>query len=386
MPRVRFLMLMTAVSATAIVSLSAAQATPPAREEACGLEDVVPWRPRRIGDIGSKTLTAAERATVDARLEAVEGLMRKSPYARPRGFAVLPFFSIHEITNRTQLYAYGFNLLAYRYCSMYEVAAHLLLDFNPSPMVWSEGDRPMLDEGGDALYTERVRTPTLFGATAMFGRFQEENTEGLFVLFTTDGMSPTLPVTREEYLRAMIFTFEGKNQEKVKAAASIASKTQYERWMEDAPERRKRNEEVYAIVAKNNPAQAAKMRADMEKAELAQTKNLRKADADERAQMDRNMAAVKAPGQKYRAQIAAMTPAERSSPAFVVGDDLVPAGTANAHAIVRRNPAFYRAGRSPLEPRAIVVRVPNVFKPYWPQQEQLYKQLDWAAIRKMVNP
>jgi hypothetical protein len=379
-------MLLTAVSAMTVVSLSGAQGKPPARVESCGPNDVVPWWPRQNNNLGSETLTAAERAAVEARLGAVEGLIRKSPYSTTRGFAVKPVFSIHEITNRTQLYPYGFVLNAMRWCDKFAPEAHLQLEINPNPQAWSEGDRPMLDEGGDGLYTERIRTPTLFGATATFGRFHEENTEGLFVLFTTDGMSPTVPVTREEYLRAMIFTLEGRNQEKVKSAAAIASKTPYERWLEEAPARKKRNEEVYAIVAKSNPAQAAKMRADMEKAELAEAEKLRKTDAYERAQLDKNIAALKAPGEKYRAQIAAMTPAERTSPAYLVGYDIVPAGTPNAHAIVRKNPAFYRAGRSPLEARAILVRMESAFKPYRPQQEQLYKQLDWAAIKKMVNP
>lgn len=41
---------------------------------------------------------------------------------------------------------------------------------------------------------------------------------------------------------------------------------------------------------------------------------------------------------------------------------------------------------SPLEPRAILVQMPNGLEDEWPQQEQLYKRFDWAAIRKMVNP
>lgn len=146
---------------------------------------------------------------------------------------------------------------------------------------------------------ERVRTTTLFGATATFGRFHEEPSEGLYVLFTAGGQSPTLPVSREEYLRAMIFTLEGKDQEKIKAAAAITSKTPYERWMADAPERKRRNEELYAIVASTNPAQAATMRADMEKAELAETEKLEKGDAYERAQVAKNLAGLTLLGDKY---------------------------------------------------------------------------------------
>lgn len=353
---------------------------------ACGPNDVVPWWPRFVANAGGNTLSAADRATVEARLGAIEALMRKTPYATPRGMAVQPWFSYHEMTNRTELYTYGFVLATFGRCSKYdEGGAHLLLDINPKPMAWSEGDRPMPDEGGDGLYTERVRTPALFGTTATFGRFQDENTEGVYLLFTTGGQSPTVPVTREEYLRAVIFSLEGKNGEKVKTAAAIVSKTPYERWMEEAPERKTRHEELYAIVAKTDPSQAAKMRADMEKAELAETEKLKKGDAYERAQLGKNLAGLTAMGDRYRAQIAAMTPAERTSPAFVVGLDLVSAGTPDAHAIVRKDPTFYRAASSPLEPRAILVRMPNARKDDRSQQAELYKQLDWAAIKKMVN-
>ena len=63
---------------------------------------------------------------------------------------------------------------------------------------------------------------------------------------------------------------------------------------------------------------------------------------------------------------------------LVVSDD--------RRAIVRKNPAFYRARTSPLEARAILVSMPNGYKELWPQQEALYKQFDWAALKKMVNP
>ena len=352
----------------------------------CGPNQVVPWWPRAQYTGGAESLNAAERRAIETQLTAVEALMRKTAYLTPRGFAVRPAFSYHEITDRTRLFPYGFALVTFSRCNKYdEHGADITVDFNPDPMVWSQSDRPMLDEAGDGLYAEHVRTPTLFGATATFGRFHEEVSYGFFVLFTAGGQSPTLPVTREEYLRAMIFTLEGKNQEKVKASAAIWSKTPYERWMDEAPDRKKNNEELYAIVAKTNPAQAAKMRADMERAEQAETEKLKRSDAYERAQVSKNLAGLAILGDKYRAQIAAMTPQERASAAFLVGDDLVPAGTPNAYAIVRKNPAFYRAGASPVQPRALIVKMPNAYPEYRAQQAELYKQLDWAAIKKMVN-
>lgn len=109
-------------------------------------------------------------------------------------------------------------------------------------------------------------------------------------------------------------------------------------------------------------------------------------DAYERTELGKNLALFNAIGDKLRAQIAAMSPQERASPAFLVGDTLAAAGAPNTYAVVRANPAFYRARRSPVEPRAVLVLMPNSYKELWRQQEQLYTQLDWAAIKKMVNP
>jgi hypothetical protein len=81
-----------------------------------------------------------------------------------------------------------------------------------------------------------------------------------------------------------------------------------------------------------------------------------------------------------------MSPQERSSPALMNGLDLVPQGTPNTYMIVRKNAAFYHARTSPLEARAILVSMPGACKEERPQQEQLYKQFDWAALKKMVNP
>lgn len=354
----------------------------------CGPNQTTAWWPRASFTATNDPISAADKTAIEAELIAVEGIMRKTPYATPRGFAVRPSFAYHDITSRNQLYSYSFLLVVFLRCNKYdEHGADIDVMFNPDPQEWSQGDRPMRDDRGDALYAEDVRTETLFGATATFGRFHEENVEGGFsVLFTAGGESPTLPVTREEYLRFRIFEHEGRDQEKLKAMTAAFSKTQYQRWLEDAPERKKRNEELFAIIAASDLAQAAKTRADMEKAEQAETDRLRKNDAYERAEWAKGLAQYRATGDKLRADIAAMSPQERASPVFLVGATLVPPGTPNAYAIVRKNPAFYRARRSPLEPRAVLVHMPGSHKELWSQQEQLYRQLDWAAIKKLVNP
>lgn len=307
---------------TAVVSVALALTLPTASlipagaaQPQCGPNDVGPWWPRVVTSEGAKTLTAAERAAVERQLAAVETLVRKSPYATPRGFAVEPIFGFHEITDRTQLYSYMFTADTKHLCNKFdEYASHLIVTFNPSPMEWSAGDRPYRSERGEAFYLERPRRTAILGSTATFGAFHEEgtNTSAFFLLYTTADEPPTLPVSREEYLRFKIFEIEGKD-------AALK-------------------------------------------------------------------AAFKEFGDGYRAQIAAMSAQERASPAHLLGVDLVAPGTPYAYALVRKNAAFYKVRTSPFEPRAILVQMPNGHKDEWPQQEQLYKQFDWAALRKMVNP
>ena len=373
---------------TCVVAMSVS-ATAQVQVTSCGPKDVVPWWPRVLLDAGAKTLTAAERKTVDTRLAAVEALTRKTNYATPRGFAVRPVFSIHEIKSRTELYEYSFHIATFDKCTKYdEHGADFVLQINPEPISWSMGGQPAVDERGENVYVERPRRQALHGSTATFGGFLEDNTNtsAFYVLFTTGNEPPVLPLSREEYLRLRIFEHEGRNQEKLKALIAHLSQTPYERWIAEAPERRKRSEELFALIATSNPAQAAKTRADLEKADQAEGEKLKRADAFEREKGARDVATMKAIGDKYRAQLAAMTPAERASPAYVEGYDLVAAGTPDAVMFVRKNPAFYRARTSPLEPRAVLVSLPGAYPHNRPQQAEFYKQLDWAAIKKMVNP
>ena len=130
------------------------------------------------------------------------------------------------------------------------------------------------------------------GSTATFGGFLEEgsNTSAFFLLFTTANESLVLPLSREEYLRYKIFGHEGKGQERLKALTADFSKTPYERWVEDAPERKKRNEELFALIARTSAEQAAKTRAEMERLERAEAEKLKRSDAFDREKQAKGLA------------------------------------------------------------------------------------------------
>jgi len=311
---------------------SLALSAPLSAQDKCGPDEQVPWWP--MGEHSFGGTTAAQRAAMRPALNAAQALVRKTVYGTPRGYAMYPVFGYGgEVVDATRLHEYLFGIIPYWACNKYEEnGSYFTIFFNPDPMKWSESDRPLPDERGDGLYMQRIKSAPLFGSTATFGHFQEENTEGLYVLFTSGGESPTLAVTQEEYLQALIFTFEGKNQVKLKEAIA-ATRQMY---------------------------------------------------ANDSLGRDKTLAGLTAHGDRMRARIAAMTPAERAAPAWVGGTDIVPAGTIGARAAVRRNPAFYRARTSPFEVRAILVHIPGAMPQLRAYHEQVYKEFDWEGLKRLL--
>ena len=335
---------------------------------------------------------------MDANLKAAEEVVRTTNYGSPRGFAVRPWWGYsgpmrdrrgwgHGNPTRNPIRSYEYATIVHHACAKNEeFGSGITITFNPDPQSWSESDRPLLDENGDALYSERPRKEPVFGSTSTYGVFGVTNAEGLYVLFTSGGESPTLPVTREEYLRAIIFSLEGKDQVTVKEVLEFTSKTQYERWQERAAQRKKDIDDMVAGVAMVDPAKAAKARADLENADRLAGETHKKNEPAERAELDKMRANATAAGDKIRARIAAMTPAERALPAYAEGMafDVVPQGTPDANAIVRVNPALYRTRRTPVEARVILVHVRN--DEYIPElHRQMFRELDWAAIKRLLT-
>ena len=353
-------------------------------QQLCAPDEVTKWWPRRYAE--GPPIARDERSIIESNLGAVEALVGRTTYGTPRGFAVRPDWHRGASSNRNQLRSYEFAAMTFRRCNPNdEHGSDFVVIFNPNPQRWSERDRPMLDENGESLFIERVRSEPSLGATRAFGYFQKENTEGLFLLFTAGGESPTVPATREEYLQARIFNLEGKDQARVKEAIAHASKTQYQRWLEGATDRKKRNEQIVAGIASTDPAQAEKTRASLENAEREAGETLKKIEPQEREELARIRAQTTLEGDKLRAQIAAMTPAERASPAWILGVDLVEPGSPNANAVLRLNREFYRASTSPVEVRAILVRIPNTYKERMAQHQHLYREFDWEALKRLIR-
>jgi hypothetical protein len=341
------------------------------------------WLARATSDFTG--LSSADRAVIEANLGFAEALVaRISGYAKPRGFEVHPSWLYDAPRSHDRLSQYQLVIWNYvpTHAADHDGVGGVGIWFNPELATISE---PTLirEESGERIYIERVRSTRVHGATVAYGTFGEPNTEGLFVLFTSGDQSPMLPVTREEYLRTTIFSLEGKDQEKLKQARAGFSRTPYERWIEDAAERKKTREAVIATIP--DQAQAAKTRAEMAKGDREMEEALKKDEPKYRAMVSEVTKSSTTPGDKIRAEIAAMTPAERASPAWVHGTKLVPAGTPDAKAVVRTNPAFYRARRSPVEPRAVFVHLSNLPDVVMGAQRQLNNEFDWAALKRLLD-
>ncbi len=200
-----------------------------------------------------------------------------------------------------------------------------------------------------------------------------------------------MEVTRQEYLEAMIWSGETQDLEEINRMRQSLTKTRYERWMEEAPQRKRERDEALAALEKVNPSQAAAMRKQLEDTEREVGEQLKAAEAEERAENARTLAHGM-PADYLRAQLAAMSAEERAMPAWTRGGgsiEFFQPHTPEAVRIVRANPAFYRTRSARIEPRGIIVRfianltchAPNVQRAFY----AAYEKLDYEALRRALG-
>ena len=345
-----------------------------------------PWLPR--GEAAFETPPAADRSIIAPNLIAAEAIVKKTSFAVTHGFDLRPMwnpgYDASHSRDHLGRYMVSFEAFCPSASADGDGTMPLAIIFNPNLDDFTEHAAPAVtDAHGDRLFLERERSETRFGATAVFGNYGDGLTaeKPMLVLFTAGGESPTLPVSREEYLRARILFVDGIDGQ----IKETSVKTSYEQWLERAPARKKEHEEMVATVARIDPSQAAKVRADLEKGERDTAESMKKMDAIEREGIRKVTSLNSSTAANLRAQLAAMTPQERASPAFAAGDELRPAGSPNATAVIRANPAFYRTRRSPFEPRAVLVHLEYGYSALSPQKRAMYEMLDWAAIKRLVN-
>jgi uncharacterized protein YheU (UPF0270 family) len=265
------------------------------------------------------------------------------------------------------------------------------------PLIGDGSTSQSVDEAGRIIIVEQgIGELIIPGATILHGGLRWDtptaDRRSAFVTFTSRGTFPWRPVTREEWLRWWIYHAEGTdygNDER--SVRKSLEKTTYDRWMEEAANRKKEREEAIAIAAQaQGRAAAEELRKTLEQTEREVTERLKAEDAEER---QRNQAILAGPsqGDQYRAWIAALSPAERASPAFAeynTAELTAPDNPVN-HRVLTPDPEFWRIRRSRAEVHSITVAfhasltcgVPAVRDALW----KAYQTLDWAAIKRIVD-
>jgi hypothetical protein len=203
-----------------------------------------------------------------------------------------------------------------------------------------------------------------------------------YVIFTTGGRSPWIPITREQYLQAQIFHAGGKNGETEKATKAALEKTAYEEWIAGTAERRKQREAAIATMTRTQGNAAGEaLRKELEQTDRDVTAQLKAGDAEDRKQ--RQDALANRYVDQLRAELAALTPAQRAAPARV--DDRDP----QSGRLLTPDPEFWRARKSRVEVHGIqVVMTPTFFcenPAVRAALEHVYENLDWAALKRIVD-
>ncbi len=336
--------------------------------------------------------TAAEMATTLNRLKEIERILLQVPeLASPDGFEVAP--GLHgggdpQSTGRA-------------ISSNYD-----LMFFSPSQRIAGEGsncisvsinhlhgaDQLPYSDGRGNIHLEHELGPLVPGATRAWQTLSPSGRSWTYLLFSAAGKSPWMPVTREGYLKAVIGYAEGKDGEVLATLRRARAETSYRRWLAAAPQRKAQWE---ATAAAQPPTEAAKMRTHFEQAEREATESLKVGEASELEEIDGTLARITQQATRWRARIAAMSPAERSATAWLDrmdarGETFVEPNSPLSQQVVQEDSGYFKARRSRIEARNIVVRLSTsltcetaaVRKVIW----QVYQKLDWAALARLVEP
>jgi len=326
--------------------------------------------PTRRGWIWRNTsmqgISGTERATVEARLREIEKVLQRVPLlANPNGFVVNSFLFGDQSSNGELIQSrYEIGLAP---AAGLDAQASIEVVVNPRlPFIHAYNQWGALpEEGGDTIFFEERFGDPRPDATHVYGKLEPQGGSYL-VLMTTGRVSPLLPVTREEYLKAVILALEGPP----------GRRTPYQQWLDGAADRKKSLEETITLLP---AAQRDAFRKGMEDEERKTTEQFKAADSQPTA------------SDPVRAKLASLTLAERRSQVWVKGKtdyaEFAAPNTPNAVHAVRANPAFYRPLRSRTEARGIHVRFSTGSNPQMRAAVmQAAAMLDWSALATLLEP
>ena len=337
------------------------------------------WVPHYPADLG-ELITPTERTAAMATVAEIEGFFAQMPeLARPRGFEVGKQLFGGSLPLGDQ------GVLSYTFFLWFYV---------PSKAVSGGEGRTCIvvtvNAADNQYRIELERGDGIPGATVVYKGLRwdtptADSRQGIVIL-TSGGTFPWVPVTREQYLQHLIEKAEGKNGEAEKAAKAALQKTTYQTWMEEAAERKKVRDLAVASMARTQGRAAAEeFRKSQEKIEQDITDQYKAMEAEERQQNQLYLANRE--GDALRAQLNALTPAERAAQATASysGEPVAP-DHPEAHRVLQSDPEFWRVRRSRAEVHSITVQFspcadPNVRTAL----EKAYHGLDWAALKRIVD-
>jgi hypothetical protein len=211
--------------------------------------------------------------------------------------------------------------------------------------------------------------------------------DGRSLVFTRGGLAPWVPVTRAEYLTALIADRDSVARASAASVSEGNSDRAWREWVAQRPQRLADIEKTVAALRKSAPAQAEKSRADM----LAMDRGIE-------AQLKSQVGTFSSSGSDtlarsvvaMRAELAAMSPAERSSPAWRgtpgLASGLVPAGAPDGRRLCAANPALLDRSRPVTDIQVIDADAEYSNDPVGDARVRaLLETADWARIARFVS-
>jgi hypothetical protein len=326
--------------------------------------------------------------------------------ARPQGFEVMPQFwggsrqiGAGDVVQPNNVVEHSLFLWFFSPTKQIAGEGCICITITVNPQVGS-GDGPVYrDAQGRSVYREPPRDTPIPLATQVYNHLTPNTRSWGGVLLTSGNELPWKPVTREDYYNAVIFDFEGKDGAKLAPAVAAMSKSPYEEWMAGAAQRKTDREGMLTMMATTQtPAEVAKFRKTLEDTERDVTASLKASEAADRQTSANELGAVRSIGDRVRAELGPMTPAQRRMPALV---DMTTNNGATGGVVVERdappsvrriltpNYEFWRARSSPVEAHSISIgfsasgtgEVPAVQNALW----QAFKKLDYAALKRLLD-
>ncbi len=363
-------------------------------------------------------LTTSQRATARATLERLLRLLQQVPeLANPDGFEIQPVIlggsrplGPDQVVMDDAVVEQILRLIFYVPSKRVAGAGCGCLEIRVNEQ-WSGN---MFDGKVRDVYAEPARAvdpkrPGILwevpAATDVYGELWEPSRDiregrpersAVDVVFLPAGARPGKPMSREAFYAAALRVIEGPEAE----LRGHLAKTRYETWMEGAADRRQIREQTLLAYARTQPpAEVEAVRRQLEGTEQEVTEVLRAAEAADRERNREALAASDGRLGRLAAELAQMTPAERSMPTYIndaAAEGPIATGsrlTADPEPPSRRvftiDHDFWRARRSPVEVRSIRVHIglsmTGLRPPVRHALLETFKHLDWAAVRLLLE-